>query len=190
MWPGDKKGFSEKSSLEKTLIAEIYGPPELRRREKQVLLGQFRERVIKALTFEQIVEPGTYPEIQQAMNHPQAKKLIISRKADLAAAADYIKLARQRSLSFSTIDQPDFHGNVGLIVAAQDAVDVADIFVQTRAEKLLMLGIPEEVINSPGQHLCEKCRSLLEQRAPEELVNYPARKWYCVLAGKCPCQRH
>ncbi len=171
-------------------MTEIHGPPELRRREKQLLLGQFRERVIKALTFEQVEETGTYPEIQQAIKHPQAQKLVVSRKADLDAAAEYIKLARQHNLSFSTVDNPDFRGDVGLVVAAGDAVDIADIFIPTRSEKLTKLGIPETVINSPGRCLCASCRRMVAERAPEELVNYPPRKWYCALVREsCPCQK-
>lgn len=188
MFPDRPQGLSGKTALEKTLMAEIHGPPELRRREKQLLLGQFRERVIKALTFEQVAEPGTYPEIRQAIKHTDAKKLIVSRKADLAAAADYINLARKQGLAFSTVDQPDFRGNIALVVAAKDAVEEQEVFIPTRSEKLASRGIPAEIINSPGRRLCSSCRSLLAAKAPEELINYPSAKWYSIFVReRCPC---
>lgn len=185
-----KKGLADKSALEKALLAGIHGPPELKRQEKRHLLGQFRERVLKALTFDQVAEPGTYPEINAAIEHPKARKLIVSRRADLAAAAEYIRMARARGLAFTTVHEPDFQGDIGLVVAADEAVDQQEILVPTRTEKLSRLGVPSPVIEAAGKPLCKACRQLLAQKAPEELVNYPALAWYHKLLGRrCPCGR-
>lgn len=184
----NKNKLADKTELEKALLAGIHGPPELKRREKQRLLGQFRERVLKVLTFDQVAEPGTYPEINAAIQNPAAKKLIVSSRADISSAAEYIRLARTRGLTFTTVDQPDFHGNVALVVAADQAVDQSEIFIPTRTERLSRLGVPLPVIKAVGKPLCSSCRQLLREKAPEELANYPRLSLYHKLLGyNCPC---
>lgn len=180
--------LTEKTSLEQKLLTGLYGTPELKREERRHLLGQFRERVIKALTFKQIAEPGTYSEITEAITHPKARRLIISRKANLASAAEYIRLARDYSLSFATVDLPDFKGPVGLVVAADEAVDEEEIFVPSREERMLALGVPQALIDARGQSVCPDCLNLLKQVAPEELSNYRKLSLLDRLLGnKCPC---
>lgn len=181
---------SDKSSLEKALLAGIYGPPELKKEERQYLLGQFRERVIKVLTFEQIAEPGTYPEIKEAMAHPLARRLIISRRAKLPASNEYLHLARQYHLAFTTVDSPEYKGPVGLVVAADQAVDIKEITIPSRKERLLAAGVPLAVIDSTGQGLCKACLDLLAKQAPEEIKNYRRANLLDRLLGhQCPCKR-
>jgi uncharacterized protein YueI len=182
--------FSRKSILERAILSGIYGPPELKREERRYYLGQFRERVIKVLTYEQIAEPGVYPEIRDAMAHPLAKKVIISRRANLSAAKDYVHLARKRQLEFTTVDSPDFKGPVGLVVAAVKAADEEVISIPSRRERLLALGIPQEVIDSPGQNLCKTCMDLLREKAPEEVRNYRRGNFIDrFLGNECPCKK-
>lgn len=182
--------FGNKSILERAVLAGIYGPPELKREERRYYLGQFRERVIKVLTFEQITEPGIYPEIQEAMAHPLAKKVLISRRAAMAAKA-YVHLARKHHLEFTTVDNPDYIGPVGLVVAAVKAVDEGAITVPSRRERLLALGIPEEIIDSPGQKLCKACMDLLREKAPEEAKRYRRENFIDRFLGNdCPCKVH
>ena len=181
--------LQDKSPLEQKILAGIHGAPEIKREERKGLLGQFRERTIKVLTFEQIAEPGTYPEINQAISHPRARRLIISRKADLAAAAEYIRLARKHNLSFTTVDLPEFKGPVGLVVAADDAVDQAEINVPNRSQRLLAAGIPQSIVDARGQGLCKACLGLLKKAAPEEIKNYRKASLLDRLMGhKCPCK--
>jgi len=185
-----KTKFSEKSPLEQSILTGLYGPPELKQQERQYLLGQFRERVIKVLSFAQIAEPGTYQDIRAAIAHPQARRLIISRRADLQAAAEYIHLARQHNLSFTTVDNPAYKGSVGLVVAAENAVDFKEISVPDRTQRLLAAGVPQAVIDAQGQGLCQSCLDLIERAAPEERKNY--RKLNLldrILGYKCPCQK-
>ncbi len=102
----------------------IYGKPEFKKEEKNRFLGEFKERVIRHLTYDQVVEPGTYSEILQAIKHPEAEKLIIDRNVDLDKAHDYIELAHQHNLSFKRIDSPELKGDIALVVASDDAVEV------------------------------------------------------------------
>ncbi len=122
--------MNDRSELEEMIARGIQGDPELKKDERRKYLGEFRERVLKALTFEQIAEPGTYPEIREAMKDERAKKLIISQQADLNEAREYIQLARKRGLKFTVVDNPEYTGNIGLVVVSDKAVDVKDIMVK------------------------------------------------------------
>lgn len=182
--------LTDKSPLEQKILTGIHGPPQLKREERQHLLGQFRERVLKVLTFEQIVEPGTYPEIIAAMTHPKARRLLISRRVDSTAAAKYIRLARKHGLSFATVDLPEFKGPVGLVVAAAEAVDIEDISVPSRTQRLLEAGVPQEIIAARGQGLCKACLELLKEVAPGEEGNYRKLNLLDRLMGnQCPCKK-
>lgn len=183
-------GLRHKSALEQAVLAGIYGPPELKKEERQYFLGQFRERVIKVLTFEQIAEPGTYPEIREAMVHPLARRLIISRRAILPASNEYLHLAREYNLAYTTVDGPEYKGPVGLVVAADEAVDAKEITILSRRERLLAAGIPEAVVEATGKSLCKSCLELLEKKAPQEVKNYRRENFFDRLLGnQCPCKR-
>lgn len=166
--------------------ASCHGSGESRPWERASYLGQPRERVLKALTFAQIEEEEVYPEVVEAIRDPRARKLIISRDADLYAAREYIRLARENDLSFTTADSPWFTGNIGLVVVSDRAVDEPEIMVKSRAERLRELGLPESVIMAKGKPLCPSCYGLVLHLAPEEAQNYRPFSWVDRLLGR-PC---
>ncbi|MFW6409421.1 MAG: YueI family protein [Halanaerobiales bacterium] len=176
----------EKSELEKKVMEGIHGQPELKKGEKDRFLGQFAERVIRYLSYKQVKEDGIYPEIMEALRHPQAAKLLVSRDVDLEQANEYIKLARDKDLTFRRVDSPELKGEVALVVAADEAVNIQKKEVQDRREKLQNLGIPDSIIDNTGGALCPSCWSMLEEKAPEELINYRKINFLEKLLGsKC-----
>jgi len=178
--------WSQKSPLEKTLSAGVYGIPEIKKSEKEKYLGQFRERVIKALTLEQILEEGVYNEIVESIKDPRAEELIISKKADLSRARDYIMLARENRLNFTTVSSPDYRGKIGLVVAAGEAIDEKEVMVPSRREKMLRRGIPEKLVDAKGKKVCPPCYRLLQEKAPEYVKEYiPFSWWEKLIRKKC-----
>ncbi|PRX35755.1 uncharacterized protein YueI [Orenia metallireducens] len=176
-----------KSDLEQRVSAGINGGFELKKGEKNRFLGEFRERVLKALTFEQVEEPGTYPEVLEAIKNNEAKKLIINRKVDMDRAKDYIRLAREHDLSFKKVDSPDFKGDIGLVVVSDHAVNQSDIIIKDRVTSLKEQGLPIELINATGEKVCEECYQMIKEKAPEELENYRKMNWLDKIIGKkCP----
>jgi len=178
-----------KSELEKAVEQGVSGPPEIKKDEKNRFLGEFKERVIRYLTYEQVVEPGTYSEILDAINHPQADKLIIDREVNDERARDYIDLALKNGLEFKRIDSPNFKGDVGLVVVSGEAVKTDKIQVMDRREKLKKQGISDKIIKNVGSKLCDQCWSELKEKAPEELRNYKKMNIFDKIAGvKCVCR--
>ncbi|WP_408955190.1 YueI family protein [Natroniella sp. ANB-PHB2] len=181
------KSQQGKSELERKVGVEAHGGLELKKGERNQYLGEFKERVLKALTITQVEEEGVYPEIITSTKDSAAKKLIIDSKVSSSAAKEYIKVARENNLSFKKVSSPDFKGEIGLVVVSDHAVNREDIFVEQRKERLKQKGLPEELINARGKKICSKCYSLLEERAPEELKNYHKITWLDKMFGKnCP----
>ncbi|WP_418654991.1 YueI family protein [Anoxybacter fermentans] len=172
-----------KSNLEKTVEYGLYGTPELKKEERLRYLGEFRERVLKALTVEQVEEPGVYPEILDALCDPRASKLILRRDIDLERARDYLELAKKKKVAFKRVDSPKFKGDIGLVVVSSNAVDESHILVEDRKERLRALGLSEDLINAVGKKLCLKCWNKIETLYPKELINYRRITWLESLTG-------
>lgn len=181
--------MKKESKLEEKVNEGLYGKKEIKREEKNRFLGEFKERVIRYLTYDQVLEKGTYPEILAAIRHPEAKKLVINRKVELDSAWDYIKLAKDNNLLFKKIDSPDLKGDVALVVVSDHKVEVEEKEVISRKEKLQNKGISDLIIDNVGAHLCAKCWNELEEKAEEELVNYKKIGLLAGLLGtKCICK--
>lgn len=176
----------QKSELEQHVELGAFGAPELKRSEKNRYLGEFRERVIKALTVEQVEEPGVYPEIMDALKDSRAKKLILRRDVEMNRAKDYIELARHQGVAFKRVDSPKLKGEIGLVIVSDDAVDEPVIEVMTREEKMLALGLSKELVYAVDAKLCAKCWKQIESLCPEELINYQRISWIESITGiKC-----
>lgn len=102
--------------------------------ERNLFLGELRERVIRVLDIAQAKAKVLYPEIIEAINHPKANNLLIHHSVSVKEASRYEKPARQKGLKVTYVCDTGFKGSVGLVVAAEDAVDVEDIAVPVRSE--------------------------------------------------------
>lgn len=90
--------------------------------EKNCFLGEYKERILAALTFDEIKEKGVYQEISTALDDKSAKKLIVSRELDFNCIKKYIDMAKSRNISCKMIDNLLNTGEVGLVVASDDAL--------------------------------------------------------------------
>ncbi|GAB6137304.1 YueI family protein [Halanaerobaculum tunisiense] len=181
------KNSQQKSDLEQTVAAKAQGGLELKKGEKNQFLGEYRERVLLALSFAQVEEDNIYPQVKTAIKDPEATKLIINRQVDSQAARDYIKLAQEADVSFKKIDSPDFIGKIALEVVSDHAVNKEDIFVESREDYLLEQGLPTELIAVQGEKICSDCYQLLQEKAPGEVDNYQQMSWLDKLLGvDCP----
>jgi len=113
------------NEVEQRLITGIHGAPELRRDEKLQYLGEFRERVLKVLSKEQMKNPQPYPEIETALKDPRSSRLLLNGDLDYDFRAKYLKLAHKYAKPYTVINDPELKGDTGLAVISDHAV-VAD----------------------------------------------------------------
>lgn len=161
-----------KGELEKALSMGLHRAPELRQDEKRHHLGEFKERVIKLLSRKQVAEPGIYPEVVKALEDKRAVKMVINGNIDFRLTEKYRKLAEETGKKVTIISDPEFKEDTGLVIVSDDAVDVEDILVQDRGTRLKKMGVPEEIINSAGKKVCERCLEKILKADPDETINY------------------
>ncbi|MCG8400180.1 MAG: YueI family protein [Firmicutes bacterium] len=169
---GSKKFQTGKGELERTLLAGMHGPPELKRAEKRRHLGEFRERVMVLLTKKQVMEPGVYPEVVRALEDKQASGVLLNGEISFNHTAKYEKLAADMGKKSTIVHDPDFKGQAGLEVVSDQAVDVADIKVRGREERLKELGMSEKLIRCAGKKVCTNCYGTITEADSREAINY------------------
>lgn len=178
--------LTKKSGLEKSLAAGIQGGFELKKEERNFYLGQFRERILKVLTMEQVEEKVIYPEIRHALTDQKAAKLIVNGKVSREAQERYREEAKKYNIFFTSLSSPQLKDVIGLVIASNEAVDRDDIEVMNREDRLLQKGIPLDIIRGVGKKICSKCYQKLIAQAPEEKDNYQVINWLEKFLGeKC-----
>lgn len=126
-------GFSREDNLEQTLSVGIHGRPELRPGEKRRFLGFFRERIIQAVTFDQIKTKAGLNVMAKALGDRRAVELVIHQDARSAAMSLIIQ-AKRKGLDFTIVANPNFIGEVGAVLVAKDAVDVEEVWSERESK--------------------------------------------------------
>ncbi|HOB40547.1 MAG: DUF1694 domain-containing protein [Limnochordia bacterium] len=121
--------WKDKNELEKTVAVGIHGAPELRPEEKRRYLGSFRERVIQAVTFEQLRTKAGLQVMVEALQDPRGVELLI-HDAARGTAMPLIAEARRRGVDFTIVSNPDFVGEVAAALVAADAVDIPELYAE------------------------------------------------------------
>jgi len=119
--------FSQKSRLEQAIAIGIDTVPELKKDEKMLFLGAFRERVIRKLSIKQVANPIVFPEIIEALKDKRAHKMLINGDLSFSFTEKYIKLAKQMGKPMTTIHNSELKGDAGLVVISDQAIDIENI---------------------------------------------------------------
>jgi len=125
---------SKKSSeLEKTVRTGIHGTPQLRPDEKRRFLGFFRERVIQAVTFDQMRSSAGLKVMTEVLGDPRGVELVIHKRARVHAMPLIVE-ARKKGLDFTIVSNPKLVGEVAVQLVAKDAVDVPVLYSEQNEE--------------------------------------------------------
>ena len=162
--------------------------------EKNLFLGEYKERVIKALTFEEIKEKGIYYEIEKALEDKDVDKMVISRHADFNDIKKYIEIAKQKRVPYKMIDNLVFVGQIALVVVAKDAIvhEAGDeIVVTSKLEKCHLKHLPDIYYEAMESAVCDFHLDIIKKEMPEYAKNYKELTFMDKLFGsKCPiCQK-
>jgi len=119
--------LSKRSRLEQALTIGVDRVPEIKREEKMLFLGEFRERVIRKLSKKQVANPSIFPEIQEALKDKRTLRMLINGDLSYKFTEKYIKLAKQVGKPFTTIHNSELKGDTGLVVISDQAIDIQNI---------------------------------------------------------------
>ena len=157
--------------------------------EKNVFLGEYKERVIAALTKEEVEEKGVYREIIQALKTKEAKNLKIARDIEFSKIKDYVAEAEKIGINYQLVDGLSYSGNIGLVVSADDALEnpVENPIIKSVPERFREKGLADIYYESMGEKICEFHKNVIHDELPEFESKYRDITLIDrVLGVKCP----
>ncbi len=119
--------MQKKSELEQILSVGLSGTPELKREEKMRYLGFFRERIVEAVTFRQLGCEAAKNALLKAIHDPRSAELVVHQRVS-SLVMPYLLVARKKGVDFTIAANPKFIGDVAVLIAAREAVDVPTLF--------------------------------------------------------------
>jgi len=162
--------------------------------EKNLFLGEYKERIIKALTFDEIREKGIYYEIEKALENKEVAKMVISRHANFDDIKKYIEIAKRKKIPYKMIDNLLYEGQIALVVVAKDAItheDGDEIVVTSKLETCHIKHLPDVYYEAMESAICDFHMNIINKEMPEYAKNYKNLTFMDKLLGsKCPiCQK-
>ena len=161
--------------------------------EKNSFLGEYKERVLAALTFDEVNEKGIYNEIEKALGDKEAKKMIVSREVDFKCIKKYLDMAKSKHISCKMMDNLLNTGEVCLVVASDDALNhpLENPIIESKIEKIREKNLPDIYYRAIGNKLCSFHSDIIEKEIPEYKDYYGKIEFLDSLFGtKCPvCQK-
>ena len=117
------RSFGRQSELARTLQAESGGlVPQLKRRERSQLLGQFRERVLLGITKQALDGKTVHPSFVQALEASRCERLLV-RSDVITLAMSYVRQAAAHHIPYTFVQSPEFIGDVTVVLVSQQAID-------------------------------------------------------------------
>ncbi|CAM2362212.1 YueI family protein [Listeria seeligeri] len=132
----------------------MYGAKEINPAEKKKYLGTYRERVLVALTKEEVLSQQFLPELEKAILESPDSKLLLNGLLHYNSMRPYIKLAEKCKHEFSIVSRLEGETDLYLVLACQKAINKEDIHLYKEET-------PEETEQEPIS-LLEKVRKLFD----------------------------
>ncbi len=157
--------------------------------EKGLFLGEYRERVLAGLTKLQIIEDDIYPEIIESIRDKRAVILKMSREVSLQKLKPYIKEAERLKLRYELVDGISYSGEVGLVVAAAEAVENQpdELIIRDMDQDFIDAGLGEIYSKNRGKKIDEECYEKVVELLPEYAEQFKKLNFFDRLIGrKCP----
>lgn len=132
----------------------MYGAKEINPAEKKKYLGTYRERVLVALTKEEVLSQQFLPELEKAILESPDSKLLLNGLLHYNSMRPYIKLAEKCKHEFSIVSRLEGETDLYLVLACQKAINKEDIHLYKEEA-------PEETEQEPIS-LLEKVRKLFD----------------------------
>lgn len=141
--------------------------------EKNNYLGIYKERIILALTKEEVEENFIYVEVSEALKDKRACLLSLSRDIELKFLKKYMKLAEENDINCKLVDAISFVGNIGLVISANDAIkNNNDIVVKSIKERIKESNLQESFYDAINTKISKKNYNKIKEKCPSILPYY------------------
>jgi len=102
----------------------MYGTPELKPEEKKRYLGEFRERVVLALTQKQVRGKDIPRQVYEALDAYRDITIVLNGDMEYEAIGKYIRLANERDVPYRKVHNGLHETEIGMVIASPVPVDV------------------------------------------------------------------
>ncbi|PYE96341.1 YueI family protein [Bacillus sp. 196mf] len=117
-------------NVEDYLQEGIYGQKQNKPEERNMYLTTLRERVEIALTIGQVMQSNVYSEVAGSMRSSQSLQLLLNGSIAYPHLSKYIKLANEKNVPFTIVQNKDTETSIGLVLTHATAVDKEQIYVE------------------------------------------------------------
>ncbi len=117
-------------NVEDYLQEGIHGQKQNKPEERNMYLSTLRERVEIALTIGQVMQSNVYTEVANSMRTSQSLQLYVNGSITYPHLSKYIKLANEKNVPFTIVQNKGTHTPIGLVLAHSTAVDKEQIYVE------------------------------------------------------------
>ncbi len=157
--------------------------------EKAYYLGEYKERVLGALTKNQLLDGDIYPEIIDLMGRKEAYLLKITREVPLKNLKQYINHAEKIDLKYQLVDGISYYGEIGLVVVSKDALEnqSENLVIRDINQDFIDAGLDKSYGKSRGQEICSKHYNKIKSILPSYINEYKKIGILGKIIGtKCP----
>lgn len=160
-------------------------------KEKNQYLGEFKERVILALTQKEVEEKLIYQEVENALRAGIVHKMVISNSIDFTKLKKYILLAKKYDIVPKKIDSLSLEGDIGLVLCSKDKFchnqNNRKIVVKSKLCRFREKGLPKIYFEAQGQKIDKYYYNIIKKELPELLNDYQELTFFDKIFGqKCP----
>ncbi|MBJ8029952.1 YueI family protein [Bacillus cereus group sp. N21] len=117
-------------NVEDYLQEGIHGQKQNKPEERNMYLGTLRERVEIALTIGQVMQSNVYTEVTNSMRTSQSLQLYVNGSISYPHLSKYIKLANEKNVPFTIVQNKGTQTPIGLVLAHNTAVDKEQVYVE------------------------------------------------------------
>lgn len=117
------------SKMDEYLQQGIHGAKETKPDERRRFLTTLRERVVVALTVEQVMEKGVVKQVELLIKENASAHLFLNGHLDYSYLQKYISIASKVNCEFTIVTNKDYQSDLGLVLAQDHAIDKQDIFI-------------------------------------------------------------
>jgi uncharacterized protein YueI len=126
-----------KKTVEDILKEGIYGEKQIKPDERRRFLGTFRERVVLALTKDQVMRNAGLKELEEMMQSHPNTKLLLNGDLDFQQYDKYRELANKQNIHYTLVSNKSFKtkSDIGLLLAYENlAIEKENIFIEEKEE--------------------------------------------------------
>jgi|GEM_PF-2003946 len=146
--------------LEKYIEFGLSGSLEVKGQEKRYWLGEFRERIVFALTLEQVNHREAIKITDEKLNDTRIDRIVVYSGVKQDVAEKYMDLAKKHKKDFKIIDMQNKKQKIALALVSNEAVNEQNVLT----EKMPIL--PEKFLNARNNKLCKAHMEELKRIAP------------------------